>query len=57
MSAGEASEVRCGECNRLVGVLRADGVLELMVRHGKEKHLTVVRSLDGRRDDESGVAC
>jgi hypothetical protein len=40
-----------------VGVLRADGVLELMVRHGKEKHLTVVRSLDGRRDDESGVAC
>ena len=49
MSVTRGTEVRCGQCNRLVGVLRPDGSLELVVRHGKEKHKTIVRRLDGQR--------
>ena len=36
-------EVRCAECNRLVALVRPDGALEVRVRHGGEKHTTVVR--------------
>ena len=35
-------EVRCAECNRLVAMVRPDGALEVRVRHGGEKHTTVV---------------
>ncbi|MCH7802028.1 MAG: hypothetical protein IIC24_10880 [Chloroflexi bacterium] len=45
MSVTQGTEIRCGQCNRLVGVLRPDGSLELVVRHGKEKHMTIVRGM------------
>ena len=38
-----AGEVRCAQCNRLVALVRPDGALEVRVRHGGEKHTTVVR--------------
>ena len=45
MSRNESlpGEVRCAECHRLVALVRPDGALEVKVRHGGEKHTTVVR--------------
>ena len=37
-------ELRCAQCNRLVALVRPDGALEVRVRHGGEKHTTVVRA-------------
>ncbi len=36
------TEVRCAECSRLVALVRPDGALEVRVRHGGQKHTTVV---------------
>ena len=46
MSRNESvpGEVRCAQCNRLVALVRPDGALEVRVRHGGEKHTTVVRA-------------
>ena len=46
MSRNESvpGEVRCAQCNRLVAMVRPDGALEVRVRHGGEKHTTVVRA-------------
>jgi hypothetical protein len=43
-----SGEVRCDQCNRLVALVRPDGALEVRVRHGGEKHTTVVRSPEPR---------
>ena len=46
-------EVRCAECNRLVALVRPDGALEVRVRHGGEKHTTVVRAPESAAGDGS----
>jgi len=46
MSRAESvrGELRCAQCNRLVALVRPDGALVVRVRHGGEKHTTVVRA-------------